>query len=244
MIPSLQASPPEHHNFTAAEKTLFNVLVVTFQRQFCSIARVLGSDNNKSCAEVWAYYQHSLTGEERRSIKRAIAEGQKWSKGRSNGGGGGSNNGKTSTRRAREALWSKYNKSFRKGKKRKREEEEQEELFWQWSYRPCHHPGLSCMGAGAGEHCECRRRGTFCEKFCNCSCSSSSSSRGCGNRFAGCQCRLGGCLTGRCPCQIAGRECDPDLCKICGAGTWAGLGWVFVTCLFYLPNFFLFLFCS
>ncbi|GAA55462.1 enhancer of zeste, partial [Clonorchis sinensis] len=71
-------------------------------------------------------------------------------------------------------------------------------------YHPCDHPGQRC-----DEYCPCRQAGTFCEKFCQCPAE-------CTNRFLGCRCR-GQCNTKLCPCSLAVRECDPDLCLSCGA---------------------------
>ena len=64
------------------------------------------------------------------------------------------------------------------------------------------------------ESCPCRGDDNFCEKFCGCNPAL------CGNRFQGCQCKCGvlkgkRCTTRQCPCMAAGRECDPDLCKLC-----------------------------
>ncbi|VDK38099.1 unnamed protein product [Taenia asiatica] len=73
-------------------------------------------------------------------------------------------------------------------------------------FQPCDHPGSRC-----NESCSCRKAGNFCEKFCQCSV-------GCSNRFTGCRCR-GQCNSRVCPCVLAIRECDPDLCHSCGAGT-------------------------
>ena len=58
--------------------------------------------------------------------------------------------------------------------------------------------------------CSCVQNGFFCTKHC-----------GYGNRspnfFRGCACKAGECRTLACPCYAAGRECDPDLCRTCGA---------------------------
>ncbi|RLN80753.1 hypothetical protein BBJ28_00010247 [Nothophytophthora sp. Chile5] len=79
-------------------------------------------------------------------------------------------------------------------------------------YEPCNHEGV-CDSTG----CSCMTRDHTCERACSCS-------RDCPNRFVSCsfaevrcKCSLGNCRTKACPCFVAARECNPDLCFTCGA---------------------------
>ncbi|KIW07378.1 uncharacterized protein PV09_02222 [Verruconis gallopava] len=79
---------------------------------------------------------------------------------------------------------------------------------------PCNHLGPCEVGIC---HCVDREEGNssqqhYCEKSCGCDPS-------CRLRFKGCKCARKGKICSdesKCACLRAGRECDPDLCGVCG----------------------------
>jgi len=101
--------------------------------------------------------------------------------------------------------------------------------------------GTSAESPGKASYestCECMREQHWCTKFCICAPvnlqqqplggKTGSAARPmvinpCPNFFGGCNCRMGHCNTKQCACFVAGRECDPDLCRECGACSVNGL---------------------
>ncbi|CAJ0957789.1 unnamed protein product, partial [Mesorhabditis belari] len=71
--------------------------------------------------------------------------------------------------------------------------------------QPCNHPGKKCVEG----ICACLRDNNVCTKYCQC--------EDCPHKFPGCKCAAGKCNTRQCACFLANFECDPDLCKECGA---------------------------
>jgi hypothetical protein len=94
-----------------------------------------------------------------------------------------------------------------KSKKRKTNIEQSRILEGRPPFAPCSHIG-PCDEAS---DCSCIKNKVQCEKSCGCM-------QGCDRRFRGCRCaqksRL--CSNEKCPCFLANRECDPDLCGKCG----------------------------
>lgn len=71
---------------------------------------------------------------------------------------------------------------------------------------PCSHTE-ACSEAS----CFCVKNGFFCSKTC-------AHAEYSPNFYRGCECKAK-CVTSSCSCFAANRECDPDLCKSCGACT-------------------------
>lgn len=109
---------------------------------------------------------------------------------------GNLNNSQRPRKKKRRRAWSTHLRRFQM-----RREEDQHNLR---NYLPCDHPGKTC-----DNECPCVQSRNFCEKFCNCA-------SDCVHRFPGCRCKAQ-CNTKQCPCYLAVRECDPDLCNQCGS---------------------------
>lgn len=75
------------------------------------------------------------------------------------------------------------------------------------AFIPCDHDGLCNQS-----NCSCIKNGFFCTKHCGWGNMSA-------NFFRGCACQAGQCQSSSCACYAAKRECDPDLCRSCGACT-------------------------
>jgi len=73
------------------------------------------------------------------------------------------------------------------------------------AFIPCDHSEPCDDGT-----CSCVRNAFFCTKHCVWGAKSR-------NYFRGCSCKAGQCRTKSCACFAAKRECDPDLCRTCGA---------------------------
>lgn len=88
-------------------------------------------------------------------------------------------------------------------------------------YTPCNHAGPCTVK----NNCSCALNGINCEKYCTCNHTRISGTeriyfRGiCNRAFRGCNCKsAAACQTSQCICMSYKRECDPDLCRSCGAG--------------------------
>uniref|UniRef100_H9CXT4 [histone H3]-lysine(27) N-trimethyltransferase n=1 Tax=Schmidtea mediterranea TaxID=79327 RepID=H9CXT4_SCHMD len=192
----------DYNQWTLSERTMLNVLLPLFRTDYCALSQLLKS---KSCAQVYSYVQ---------AYKKEDLENMMTASDNQTHQTVNNNRGiKRKKMKQRKRPLPKISKlakdlDYKNGNDNLSDCEVIDHSAFgsktdsNQFYHPCDHPGFPC-----DEKCNCRQVGNFCEKFCQCS-------RSCSNRFIGCKCR-GHCNTKQCPCFLANRECDQDLCQCC-----------------------------
>jgi uncharacterized protein YukE len=173
--------------WSGAEESLFRVLFQVFKTNYCAIAKCI---ETKTCAEAYRF-----------GSKEVMLDGASLSAEMQH------SSPSLETKKKAFKDWKLcYNRviTSKRAEATGNKDTASQQSF---NYRPCYHPGLECTDPSTD--CDCVESGNFCEKFCACS-------KWCRNRFPGCRCRAH-CSTKSCPCYCAVRECDPDLCFVCGA---------------------------
>ncbi|KAB1266337.1 Histone-lysine N-methyltransferase EZH1, partial [Camelus dromedarius] len=181
-------APLEPVEWTGAEESLFRVFHGTYFNNFCSIARLLGT---KTCKQVFQFaVKESLI------LKLPTDELMNPSQKKKRKHRQGLDRELSSTITSPGRLWAAHCRKIQLKK-----DNSSTQVY---NYQPCDHPDRPCDST-----CPCIMTQNFCEKFCQCN-------PDCQNRFPGCRCKTQ-CNTKQCPCYLAVRECDPDLCLTCGA---------------------------
>ncbi|OXB71279.1 UNVERIFIED_CONTAM: hypothetical protein H355_005750, partial [Colinus virginianus] len=211
--------------WTGAEESLFRVFHGTYFNNFCSIARLLGT---KTCKQVFQF-----------AVKESLI-----TKLPTNELMNPSQKKKRKHRQVLDSLVLLWAAHCRKIQLKKDSNPGISPIVPDnsptqvYNYQPCDHPEHPCDSS-----CPCIMTQNFCEKFCQCNpdckenprtttcqqlvmcapvreCLPAYKITGCvsagQNRFPGCRCKTQ-CNTKQCPCYLAVRECDPDLCLTCGA---------------------------
>ncbi|RZF46166.1 hypothetical protein LSTR_LSTR015522 [Laodelphax striatellus] len=183
-------------HWTGSDQSLFRALHRVFLNNYCAIAQIIMT---KTCQQVCEFAQKEAA--DTMELVESAAAAAAGAGGRKECGGGGGGGGPAARKKKKKhaRLWSVHCRKVQLKKD-------------SWgsnhvtNFTPCRH-------ASATEHCDsrcpCFATPNFCEKFCECSAD-------CQNRFPGCRCKAQ-CNTKQCPCYLAVRECDPDLCQTCGA---------------------------
>ncbi|CAI8039119.1 Histone-lysine N-methyltransferase EZH2 [Geodia barretti] len=183
--------------WNGSEVTMFRMLHPLFGHNYCTLARDDQDKDMSGTVQIWTLCVRRATAPQRRGPREAAATQQEEEKEHeilshiSQFIIGGL---PLPTNRT----WSHHH--------RKIQSKLEGQASSRYHYTPCLHPGKPCDSS-----CPCVGTRNFCEKYCYCSLE-------CQNRFPGCRCRTGSCNTKHCPCFLAVRECDPDLCNLCGAG--------------------------
>ena len=197
--------PCDCGEWTGAEKSLLRVLLGSYNNvnNFCCIAEALP---NKCCRHIYEYTANKLmpNSDGENYLIYSKLESLSLFNQNLNGEDAPNNARKKKKRGAR--LVPSHNRKFSsapvaEGKNGDKKSDKNKPVY---NYIPCDHPGKPC-----DENCNCAKTNNYCEKYCNCP-------PDCSRRFQGCRCKTS-CNTNQCPCYIAVRECDPDLCQACGA---------------------------
>uniref|UniRef100_A0A9J8B8S1 [histone H3]-lysine(27) N-trimethyltransferase n=1 Tax=Cyprinus carpio carpio TaxID=630221 RepID=A0A9J8B8S1_CYPCA len=189
-------SPPQ---WSGAEESLFRVLHGTYYNNFCSIARLIGT---KTCREVYEFAVKEMLIHRVPLEDGGISPQKKKRKHRQDVNTplpGCYKLDVTHTNIRAQLCFCLFDRLWAKIQLKKDNSSNQV-----YNYQPCDHPEHPCDSS-----CSCVMTQNFCEKFCQCH-------QECQNRFPGCRCKTQ-CNTKQCPCYLAVRECDPDLCMTCGA---------------------------
>lgn len=206
--------------WTPNEESLYKVFSKMFQYNSCSLAKLI---KTKTCLQIREYmkkcdtnYYNLVNGLNGAINGLNSSLNSKTDSSHSNGNGTTNGHPKSNKRskkqksKARQThflarkLHEEAANSNSNSKNKKNCDDDLDPSSRVFNYYPCDHPGEPC-----NEKCKCVKNGNFCEKFCQCS-------PECINRFRGCKCRSQ-CNSKHCPCYLAVRECDPDLCNTCGA---------------------------
>uniref|UniRef100_A0A673GLJ6 [histone H3]-lysine(27) N-trimethyltransferase n=1 Tax=Sinocyclocheilus rhinocerous TaxID=307959 RepID=A0A673GLJ6_9TELE len=174
--------------WSGAEESLFRVLHGTYYNNFCSIARLIGT---KTCREVYEFAVKEVLIHRVPLEDGGISPQKKKRKHRQD----------VNTPHLAVRFWMLHRQQNTNIRAQLCFYNSSNQVY---NYQPCDHPEHPCDSS-----CSCVMTQNFCEKFCQCD-------RECQNRFPGCRCKTQ-CNTKQCPCYLAVRECDPDLCMTCGA---------------------------
>ncbi|CAF0965002.1 unnamed protein product [Brachionus calyciflorus] len=199
---SVKKEPKTGPVWSYSETALYKVLSPTLKYNCCLLAKAIKS---KTCQQIYDYMivndgkaRLSLNSKEREQNNGTIrGESQE------------TENRNTSKRSSKKSKKTKAIKSHFLARKLHQEvngdgDDQEADSASVNNYFPCDHPGEPC-----NDKCRCVQNRNFCEKFCQCS-------DDCINRFRGCKCKSQ-CNSKHCPCFLAVRECDPDLCTGCGS---------------------------
>ena len=205
--PSTTPKQPESTSDTVwkfSEETLYRALKSIYDYNSCVLAQFI---RTKTCAQIRDHIvkvDKIFLNDSPNSASNSMTSNGAGSNGYSNGHDFGKNEtNNLDTRNKKKQKNKKPVQSHYRAKKLHEATNDSDSKIVH-HYHPCDHPGKACDSS-----CFCVLNGNFCEKFCKCS-------DECINKFRGCQCKTN-CSSNHCPCYLALRECDPDLCQTCGA---------------------------